>query len=131
MESSNRFTARIARRTELPHGRVHTASVTVVASPTLSEKTVALADDVLRRLRDWFGDHFEHGRHCVMSGVGGQIAMANVAGEMPVVGQTRFLVEVVEVELDSGLGWEESGWLLCMAAMDAIVMYLVEFERSQ
>jgi hypothetical protein len=130
MEAVKRFTARLTRRTE-PNGRVHFASVTVVATPTSGPTAVLLAEEVLNRLREWFGEHFEHGRHCLASGVVGQIAMANVAGEMPAVGRASFLAEVVAVELDSELDWETSGTLLCMAAMDAIVPYLLEFEHAQ
>jgi hypothetical protein len=128
MNVSKRYTARIARRTELPHGRVHSAYVIVSAAPCTGGTEVVLADDVLHRLREWFGEHLKHGRHCVWSGGAAQIAMANIAGELPCMGRTNFSVGVVEVELDSGLDGEKSSWLLSMASMDAIAAY---FERSQ
>jgi hypothetical protein len=131
MEAAKPYTARITRRTELPNGRVHTTSVTLHAAPCLGETQVLLAEGVLRKLETWFGPHFEHGRHCGWSGVAAQIAMANVAGEMPRVGRTKFSVAVIDVALDSGLDWETSGWLLSMASMDAVPDYLIDFERSQ
>lgn len=128
MDASKRYTARIVRRTELPNGRIHSASVSILAAPCPGETNVVVADPVLRKLAEWFGPHFDHGLHCV-SDARAQIAMANIAGEMPFVGRTSFCVEVVDVELDSELDWQQSGWLLSMASMDAIAEYLLEFER--
>jgi hypothetical protein len=128
MADVQRFTARIARRTEV-NGRIHSASVTITAAPDPVETKVIVADDVVRKLREWFGAHFDHGLHCVKD-AGAQIAMANVAGEMPLVGRTKFLVEVVDAELDSTLDWQRSGCLLSMASIDAMADYLREFERS-
>ena len=130
MEAAMRYTARIARQTELPNGRIHSASVTIRAAPYPGETKVVVADQVRRKLEEWFGLHFDHGLHCV-SDARAQIAMANIAGEMPKVGRTNFYVEVVDAELDSGLDWQQSGWLLSMASMDAMVDYLLEIEQSK
>jgi len=128
MNGLKRFTARIDRRTEV-NGRIHSASVTITAAPDPVETKVIVADNVAGKLREWFGTHFDHGFHCVRD-AGAQIAMANVADEMPLVGRTKFLVEVVDAELDSTLDWQQSGYLLSMASMDAMADYLREFERS-
>lgn len=128
MDGLPRFTARVARRAEL-HGRVHTASVTIVVTPDALATKVIVADGVVQKLRAWFGSHFEHGLHCI-SDAGGQVALAKVAGEMPLVDRTEFLIEIVDVELDSTAGWEASGCLLSMASMDAMADYLRAFERQ-
>ena len=128
MDRLKRFTAHVARRAEL-NGRIQSASVTITAAPNTGETRVVVADSVLQKLRGWFGEHVDHGLHCIAD-ARAQIAMANVAGEMPLVGRTKFLVEVVDAELDSTLDWQTSGWLLSMASMDAMADYLREFERS-
>ncbi|HEY8504217.1 MAG TPA: hypothetical protein VIL46_06510 [Gemmataceae bacterium] len=127
MEARKRYTATIERRVA---GVVHSASVALIAAPCAGDTRVRLSEEVIEALRQLFGPHFEHGRHCVWSGVAAQIDMANVAGEMPRVGRSRFSVEVVEVQLSSGLGWRESGWLLGAAAMDAVAAYLHEYEAQ-
>jgi hypothetical protein len=129
MHGLKRHTGRVARRTEL-NGRIQSASVTIMAAPNPAETKVVVADSVLQKLRGWFGQHLGHGLHCVAD-AGAQVAMAKVAGEMPLVGRTEFLVEVVDAELDSTLDWQESGWLLSMASIDAMAEYLREFEQSR
>jgi hypothetical protein len=128
MDGLKRITARVARRTEL-NGRIHSASVTITAVPDPDETKVVVADSVREKLRGWFGEHLDHGLHCVAD-ARAQIAMANTAGEMPLVGRTKFLVEVVDAELDSTLDWQNSGYLLSMASLDDMAEYLRKFERS-
>jgi hypothetical protein len=128
MDGLKRFTGRVARKTEL-NGRIQSASVTITAAPNPVETKVVVAETVVQKLREWFGQHYDHGLHCV-SDAGAQVAMANVAGEMPLVGRTKFLVEVVEAELDSTAGWQRSGYLLSMASMDAMADFLREFEEQ-
>lgn len=112
---------------ERPEGR---AQVSITASPTTGETEVVLSAVVVDRLRGLCGDHFEHIRQCVWSGVAGQIATANVAGQMTRAGRTGFRAEVVQVELVCTPGREESGWLLTVAAMNAAAAFLLEFEAA-
>ncbi len=106
------------------------ARVKLTVEPAAGVTEVALGPAVADRLRALFGEHFEHGCQCVLSGVACQIAMANVAGEMPRVGRSAFRAEVVEVELVSSRDWRESGWLLGEAAMAATRQFLFEFEAA-
>jgi hypothetical protein len=119
------------RRTIRHAGEEHFAEITVRAEPIFGPREVVLSPAVLDYLRSVFGAGFEHARHCVRAAVLAQLGTADVAGEMPHVGQTPFQVEVVEVKVSGNAGRELSGALLSMAGMDAISAYLVDWENSQ
>jgi hypothetical protein len=128
MEARKRYTGEVTRRLG---EELHSAGVTLTAAPCAGDTLVHLSEEVLQTLRRHFGPHFEHGRHCVWSGVAIYFAVPNAAGDMPPAGRSRFFAEVVEVRVSSSLGWRESGWLLCSAAMEAAAAYLLEYEASQ
>src|SRR5207244_1610646 len=115
------FTGRVRRGLD---GGVHSAAVTIIAAETKAASVVAVAPEVEQRLRDVFGEHYEHGRHGLCSAVLAQFATAYVAAGVPPAKHPAFQTEIVALELHSGLGWERSGWLLSMAAMNAVAAYL-------
>lgn len=128
MEAPMQFNGEVKR---LIGDDLHSAGVTLVAAPCAGDTQVELSEEVLRALRRHFGPHFEHGRHCIWSGVSVQFAVAGAAGDLPATGRSRFRAEVVEVRLSSSLGWRESGWLLCSAGMEAAAACLLEHETGQ
>ena len=75
--------------------------------------------------------NFEHQRHCVWAAVAVQIDIANVAGELPRVGASRFRAKVVVVRVSGNAGREVSGFLLSVAGMNAVAAYLCEWEASR
>ena len=109
---------------------VHFAEVTVQAEPCLGESEVVLSKEVLDTLREVFGPDFEHQRHCVWSAVSVQLSTINVADDYPLAGATSFRAEVVGVRVSGNAGREVSGFLLSVAAMDAIAGYLTAWEHE-
>ena len=105
--------------------------MTVQAEPCLGESEVVLSEEVLGALREVFEPDFEHQRHCVWSAVSVQLSTINVAGDYPLAGATSFRAEVVGVRGSWNAGREVSGFLLSIAAMNAIAGYLTAWEREQ
>jgi len=110
---------------------VHFAEVTVQAEPCLGESEVVLSEEVLDTLREVFGPDSEHQRHCVWSAVSVQLSTINVAGDYPLAGATSFRAEVVGVRVSGNAGREVSGFLLSIAAINAIAGYLTAWEHEQ
>jgi hypothetical protein len=109
---------------------VHFAEVTVQAEPCPGKSEVVLSEEVLDTLREVFGPDFEHQRHCVWSAVSVQLSTINVGGDYPRAGATSFRSEVVGVRVSGNAGREVSGFLLSVAAMDAIADYLTAWEHG-
>lgn len=109
----------------------HLAEVTVRASPGEAPSRVTFSAEALEDLRSAFGADFEHHRHNVWAAVAAQIDTANVAGEMPHVGDTSFHAEVLRVRVSGNAGREVCGFLLSVAGMDAIGEYLCAWEDDQ
>jgi hypothetical protein len=112
-------------------GQEHFAEVTIRASPSAGRSQVVLSQDAIDVLRSVFGADFEAQQHNVWAAVAAQIDTANVAGQMPHVGDTSFHADVVGIRVSGNAGREVSGFLLSVAGMDAIGEYLCDWERSQ
>ena len=127
MDAQGVYTGRCTRRFD---DCVHFAQVCVTAVPTTEASSVRVAEEADAGLKVVFGEDAEFlARHCVRAGVEVQIGWANVSGDMPRVRRTNFAVEVVGVRVSGNAGRERSGFLLTVAAMEAISAYLEEFER--
>ena len=103
--------------------------MSVRAEPRLGESHVEFSAEALNTVREAFGADFEHQRHCVQSAV--SAVSPNVAGEMPLAGATSFRAEVVAIRVSPDAGRELSGFLLSVAAMNAIAEYLEAWENDQ
>lgn len=127
MEARAVYTGRCARRFD---GYLHFAEVDVSATPTIGVSSARLSAEASAALQAVFGaDAAFLARYCLRAGVEVQIGCADVAGEMPLVGQTAFDAEVVAVRVSGHVGRERSGFLLTVAAMEAIAAYLLEYEE--
>jgi hypothetical protein len=91
-----------------------------------------MANEVLDVLRQTFGaDALEFEKRSLESCVLAQIGMANVAGEMPIVGSASFRAEVMQIRVSGSPGpGRELSFCLGAAAMDAIAAYLRAYEEE-
>jgi len=122
------YTGRKAIRRE---GQEHFAEVTVRAEPCPPPSRVTLSAEALEYLRATFGPDFEYHRHNVQAAVEAQIATANVAGQMPHAGAASFHAVVTRVHVSGNAGQQVSGFLLTIAAMDAVGEYLDDWEKTE
>lgn len=123
--------AYLGRKSHSVNGVIHWAEVVTRAKPCHGLTEVILSSLALSILRETFGADFEHQRECVRSAIAVQIDTANIAGELPRVGASRFQAEVVEVRVSGNAGRDLSGFLLSAAGMDAIGAFLNAWEASQ
>jgi hypothetical protein len=108
---------------------IHYAEVVIRAEPCCGAREITLSAPVFETLRVFFGVDAPYYEHCVTAGIKTQIAIANVAKELPFVGASEFQVEVLVVSVSENAGRESSGFLLTVAAMRAIGAYLCDWEQ--
>jgi hypothetical protein len=128
MEESQTWAGRSARRID---GQVFEAVVVIRAWPTNGKTSTGFAPEAAAELASVFGPEADHYRQGVCSSIEVQISWANVAGEMPAVGRSRFGVEVVAVQAPRDALRQVSEALLMFASWNAISAYLQAFEIEQ
>jgi len=122
----------IGRKDIRRDGRDHFAEITVRAGPSQTPTHVTLSAEVLEIIRSVFGEDFEYQRHNVWAAVAAHIDIATrYTAEMPCFGATSFQAEVVRVRVSGNAGREVSGFLLSVAAMNAILEYLEAWKVSR
>lgn len=112
-------------------GRDHFAEVTVRAEPIPGPSRATFSAEALEDLRSAFGEDCDRHRHIVWSAIASQINVISEAGGFPRAGAASFHAEVARVRVSDGAGPEVSGFLLSVAAMNAIGAFLADWERSQ
>lgn len=127
MEASRIWTGRRSHRID---DLLFAARVDVLARPVDSDGGVSLSPEVDAELIRVFGAQASHYAQGIAAGVEVQIAWANVAGEMPAVGRSRFQVEVIGVRCSEGAPRKLAEDLFLAASMNAVVSYLLEYEAE-
>ena len=93
---------------------------------------MALSDETLEVLTSVFGPDFEFQRHNVWAAVAAHLEIATRGtAEAPHGGTTSFHAEVVSVRVSGNAGREVSGFLLSIAAMNATLEYLNNWETTR
>src|SRR5262249_17047481 len=107
------------------------AEVTISATPTADDSSVKLLAPADTVLRETFGPDADFlTGSCIIAGIRAQRGSASVAREMPRAQQSAFTVQVIGIRVSGNAGRERSGFLLTVAAMDAIGKFLVAYESS-